>query len=298
MTIPVRNRKGLTLAELLIIFAILTILAAILIKVFVDARQSSQRYACVKNLKLLGLAIHLYSTENKERYPPVANTHRRFMFDADCVYPEYLTDPIILGCPADRDFRSSKSFRLTADTFLSNNSWGAAARLYTVGTPHPLCMDSTSYLYTGWMIMDDRDMAAGFDIYTWMDSILPISNPATDGWRDRDMNVASFGFDGSGNAKGNVIHRLDQDVGKFLITDIDTFGNGPSESSLVPIIWDQISTNIMEFNHKPAGQNVLYLDGHVEYFRFDRSSTIFPISPLYAAVNSRMQDKRYDFCPQ
>jgi prepilin-type processing-associated H-X9-DG protein len=50
-------------------------------------------------------------------------------------------------------------------------------------------------------------------------------------------------------------------------------------------MWDQISTNISQFSHVPAGQNCLYLDGHVEFRRYDPTSGDFPFSPMYAAVN-------------
>jgi len=293
---PFPSQAGLTLAELVIIFAIIGLLAVLLLPALAKMRQSARRSACANNLKQLGLALNLYSNENKDKFPPVANTYQRFMFDADCVYPEYLTDPDILGCPSDSDYHEGKSFRLTMNTSLSDGSWGAATHHWRTGKAHPRCMDTVSYVYTGWMMTDDREMEAGFAIYTWMDSILPISDPATDGWRGYNINVASFGFAGSGNAETDWLYRLSSNVDRFLITDIDFTGSGSSGASIVPVMWDQISTNIAEFNHIPTGQNVLYLDGHVGYFRFDRSSTVFPISPLYAAVNSRMKDKKFEFC--
>jgi prepilin-type processing-associated H-X9-DG protein len=71
----------------------------------------------------------------------------------------------------------------------------------------------------------------------------------------------------------------------------------PGGSSVLPIMWDQISTDVSEFSHVPSGQNVLFLDGHVSFTRYDRGSTAFPTSPLYAAVNGGVEEVGKVYCP-
>jgi prepilin-type processing-associated H-X9-DG protein len=146
--------------------------------------------------------------------------------------------------------------------------------------------------------MGDAELLSSLQCYTWADTALPISNPNTNGWRDANTNLASFGFYGTGNSNGSVLNRLSAGVDRFLITDINNIFQGTETgSSVVAVMWDQISTNISEFSHVPAGQNVLYLDGHVDFHRYDDTSDSFPVSPMYAAVNGGLSDKSFPMCP-
>ena len=64
-------KRAFTLIELLVVIAIIAILAAILLPVFLSAKQHSQQAHCLYNLKQLSLAILEYADDNDGRMPNV-----------------------------------------------------------------------------------------------------------------------------------------------------------------------------------------------------------------------------------
>ena len=64
------SKRGFTLIELLVVIAIIAILAAMLMPVLSRAKQRAQGASCLNNGKQLMLALHLYSNENNDFYPP------------------------------------------------------------------------------------------------------------------------------------------------------------------------------------------------------------------------------------
>jgi prepilin-type N-terminal cleavage/methylation domain-containing protein len=60
---------GFTLIELLVVIAIIAILAAMLLPALSKAKERAQRAKCASNERQLGLALLMYSTDNKEYLP-------------------------------------------------------------------------------------------------------------------------------------------------------------------------------------------------------------------------------------
>ena len=67
MKINTSHKAGFTLVEIMIVVAIIGLLAAIAIPNFVKARTSSQRSACIANLKQIDGAKSTWALENKAK---------------------------------------------------------------------------------------------------------------------------------------------------------------------------------------------------------------------------------------
>lgn len=87
-----RRSGGFTLIELMIVIAIIAILAAILVPNFIRARAQGQLTACKSNLKNIGTAMEMYSTDWSGKYPsPITSSKAKLT-------PNYLKT--IPTCPA------------------------------------------------------------------------------------------------------------------------------------------------------------------------------------------------------
>jgi prepilin-type N-terminal cleavage/methylation domain-containing protein/prepilin-type processing-associated H-X9-DG protein len=71
------QRNGFTLAEALVVLAILAVLAALLLPALTRGRSAAKRAQCVSNLRQLGVAAQLYWSDNGGRcfYAVPANTN-------------------------------------------------------------------------------------------------------------------------------------------------------------------------------------------------------------------------------
>ena len=85
-----------------------------------------------------------------------------------------------------------------------------------------------------------------------------------------------------------MIFRLRHGVERLLITDINNPGASASAASVVPVLWDHITTKVDSFSHAPGGANILYLDGHVVFRRYP--GTRFPMT-----VDSARSFGRYNW---
>lgn len=101
---------------------------------------------------------------------------------------------------------------------------------------------------------------------------------------ESDASVPADGFYGNGGTER--IFRLREGVSRFLITDINNTGASASSQSQTWIMTDAPSTLVSEYNHIPGGSNVLYLDGHVSFVKYEQG---MPIYPNFARIVGGMQ---------
>ncbi|MCM8767338.1 MAG: DUF1559 domain-containing protein [Candidatus Omnitrophica bacterium] len=72
------HKFGFTLIELLVVIAIIAILAAMLLPLLEKARENARRAVCVQRLKEIGNALEMYSLDYNEMYPPAYTDGYRF----------------------------------------------------------------------------------------------------------------------------------------------------------------------------------------------------------------------------
>lgn len=76
--------------------------------------------------------------------------------------------------------------------------------------------------------------------------------------------------------------RLREGVERFTITDINNPVVSVVALSSLGVVWDVVSPISLDFNHLPGGANVLFMDGHVEFYRYP--SVRFPVTKECASI--------------
>jgi prepilin-type N-terminal cleavage/methylation domain-containing protein/prepilin-type processing-associated H-X9-DG protein len=219
--------------------------------------------------------------------------------DIPALYPEYLTDMNIVFCPSAATLAYGYS---NPDDLIScpGGDWCAdpvnGLDDNTGGLDPVQAWPGGGYWYTGWAAAESMD--------TWL-SLKGWREIATDSWGsdygplvDLDIDTgeidegafasmmanmeAAVGANdpafswplyptGNGGARGGTLFRLREGVERFMITDINNPAGSAMAQSELGVSWDWISPNPDElslYNHIPGGVNILFMDGHVSFFKY------------------------------
>jgi prepilin-type N-terminal cleavage/methylation domain-containing protein/prepilin-type processing-associated H-X9-DG protein len=231
------------------------------------------------------------------------------------IYPEYLSDWQVLVCPSAPDAGPAKD----ALAIISDAPGQICSSPYKGLADNP----SDHYQYFGWTIdrvdgtfpLTDLAGVAGVLGITLPagaqgpSQILSVALPLFSGGAfgrgsvangaairqllDGDIDVTSSPLAGiitggatSGNGGGKTVYRLREGIERFMITDINNAGASAMAQSSLPIFWDSVSSTpgaAAAFNHVPGGANVLFMDGHCEFLKYEKNGK-FPANAPWANI--------------
>ena len=111
--LEMRNKleKGFTLIELLVVIAVIGILAALLLPTLAKSKKKSLQVSCFSNQKQIGVALALYTSENADILPLLANwnslggqdgTYDFFVAATNRALYSYQGNGQIFHCPSDQ----------------------------------------------------------------------------------------------------------------------------------------------------------------------------------------------------
>ncbi len=118
----------------------------------------------------------------------------------------------------------------------------------------------------------------------------------TFGWGSMYINAGTYNLDDDGSALPDPFPRLRDGIERFFITDINNPAAGAAAQSSIAVMFDAWGVGMdfwpadasqLNFNHVPGGSNVLFMDGHVEFIRFNESYPIQVLDPNDPNVHER-----------
>jgi prepilin-type processing-associated H-X9-DG protein len=213
--------------------AVVMVVAAILLPALARPREAARRASAQNNLKQIGLSFKMYSNEDRgERFPPMAPVDGVWVPDLRVLYPEYLPDYTVLIMPSSAT--SSEDMEQLGDALQANPpDWDTAHRIV-----------ARHVVYTGYALQTPEEVRLFGEVQSQRPQRV----------RDKDISTGK-----------DTLYRLREGIERFFITNINNAAQSSEAQSEMFVLCENAFNG--SAGHVPAGANILYLDGHVDFQR-------------------------------
>ncbi|MDQ3440325.1 MAG: DUF1559 domain-containing protein [Planctomycetota bacterium] len=261
--IPCRpRRRGVTSTDVLVCLAILLLGSSFTFAQISRAREAANRIKCASNLKQIGLAMLLYSNENRGAYPrgrsdlgknaepkPVWGTPYGGAALVPPDEPDFAAKPFVVDEPKDEKDKPLVKYRpefndVTAALFQLLRTQDITSEIFVCPStglePWDFGGGKRSALHwTNWAGADGLRKHLSYSYQ----NPYPSAKAIGDGFKLNNAISAEFAIAGDMNPGGEALLKLNPRSAARQMRD----GNS--------------------YNHDREGQNILYGDGHVEFLQ-------------------------------
>ncbi len=239
------------------------------------------------------------------------------------IYPEYLSDLNILFCPSSGDFGADTIVPCPGGWWCGDSLGDADGTIIPNTQVDPEHIDSRGYRYSGYVVdvpgaywvmamatgspfqkdfpangdPGDIDAAAvsayltgaGYDLSTEA-SLGAIFSALGFGTQGPVLAAQVWGLyspeevQWTGSGTGDTLFRLKEGIERFMITDINNPAGSAKAQTEIPLMWDRLGVTPNKFYHLPGGANTVFMDGHVEFHKYQSNDN--PLMNALSAVLS------------
>jgi prepilin-type N-terminal cleavage/methylation domain-containing protein/prepilin-type processing-associated H-X9-DG protein len=238
-------KKGFTLIELLVVIAVIALLLSIVMPALQRAKELARRAVCSSNLKQSGLSLHSYGAEYDSHLP--LNKSGWWLWDLAYSTTDYMiqagASPHTFYCPSEPTKHADELRVWCFTSYPDPEEPTGSAR-------------DDNYRVTGYLWMMDMQEPREEP---------PLSEPGTPPKKWVRKTTCKQSGDRELAVDATLSTGADPDTASFT----EVYGG----------LWDMYDipdrTNHLDHSVEPAGGNVVFVDGHVEWRHFEKMQVRF-----------------------